>query len=136
MTTKITVTAQILAPVEKVWNSFTHPEHITKWNFASDDWHCPTAKNDVRIGGKYNARMEAKDGSIGFNFEYIYDNVIDHKELAYTMCDGRQAVTTFESMGDTTNIITIFDAENENSVELQQQGWLTILNNFKTYTEQ
>ena len=135
MVTKITVSASINAPVEKVWDCFTNPSHIVNWNFASDDWHCPRAENDVRIGGKYNARMEAKDGSFGFDFITIYTEVEVYKKLSYTMEDGREASTICESIGNKTNVTTIFDAENENPVEAQQQGWQMILNNFKKYTE-
>jgi uncharacterized protein YndB with AHSA1/START domain len=135
MATKITVSAAIHAPIEKVWDCFTKPEHITKWNFASDDWQCPTAENDVTVGGKYSARMEAKDGSFGFDFVAIYNSVIEQKELTYTMEDGRQATTIFESIDDKTNVTTTFDAEKENPIDMQQEGWQMILNNFKTYTE-
>jgi uncharacterized protein YndB with AHSA1/START domain len=132
---KITVSAAIHAPIEKVWECWTLPGHITKWNFASGDWHCPTAANDLRIGGKYAARMEAKDGSAGFNFEAVYSKVLPQKELAYTMEDGRQASTIFETNGAGTLIKTTFDAETENPVEMQEQGWQMILNNFKKYVE-
>ncbi|NWG27203.1 MAG: SRPBCC domain-containing protein, partial [Ignavibacteriaceae bacterium] len=107
----------------------------TKWNFASDDWHCPNAENDVCVGGKYIARMEAKDGSFGFDFEAIYDEVIHQKKIAYTMTDGRRAITNFENQNGKTKVITTFDAENENPVEMQRTGWKAILNNFKNYVE-
>jgi uncharacterized protein YndB with AHSA1/START domain len=132
---KIAIEALISADVKKVWDFYTKPEHITKWNFASDDWHCPSASNDMRVGGKYNARMEAKDGSFGFDFEAIYDEVIDQKKIAYTMLDGRQAVTDFEYQNSKTKVATTFDAENENPVELQREGWQAILDNFKKYVE-
>jgi uncharacterized protein YndB with AHSA1/START domain len=132
----ITIQATIKAPVEVVWQKWTKPEHITKWNFASDDWQCPKAENDLRVGGKYSARMEAKDGSFGFDFDVIYDVVNEHKEIAYTMGDGRKASTIFESSGNETKVTTTFDAEKVNSAELQQQGWQAILNNFKKYAEQ
>jgi len=135
MTTRITVSTIINEPVEKVWNSWTNPEHITKWNFADPTWQCPSAENDLKVGGKYSARMEAKDGSFGFEFWAIYDKVDVHKELSYKMGDGRQATSVFENNGNTTIVTTIFDAENENPIELQQGGWQMILNNFKNYTE-
>lgn len=134
-TTKITITATISADSQKVWNYWTDPEHITKWNFASDDWHCPSAENDLRAGGKYNARMEAKDGSFGFDFEAIYDEVIDQKRITYTIADGRQVITDFENTGVKTKVTTTFDAESENPVEMQRDGWQAILNNFKKYAE-
>jgi uncharacterized protein YndB with AHSA1/START domain len=135
MATKITVSAAINAPVQSVWDKWIVPHHITKWNFASDDWHCPKAENDLRAGGKMNSRMEAKDGSFGFDFEAVYDEVIEHKKITYTMADGRKAITTFENGTGNTNVTIIFDAENENPVEMQQGGWQAILNNFKKYAE-
>ena len=134
-TQKVTIEARIAAAPEKVWDHYTKPEHITKWNFASDDWCCPSAENDLRVGGKYKARMEAKDGSFGFDFEAIYDEVNMHKKLVYTMPDGRVVETTFEELEDATKVTTIFDAETENDVELQKNGWQAILNNFKKYVE-
>ncbi len=135
MATKLTIHATINAPLEKVWDYWTQPEHITHWNFASHDWQCPWVENDLRVGGTYTARMEAKDGSFGFDFEAVYHNIIHHKEIGYTMSDGRQATTTFESAGAHTHVKTIFDAEMENPVEMQQHGWQAILNNFKAYAE-
>jgi uncharacterized protein YndB with AHSA1/START domain len=134
-TTKITVEATINASIQKVWEAWTQPKHITKWNFASDDWQCPSASNDLRPGGKYSARMEAKDGSFGFDFEAIYDEVISSKKITYTMTDGRMATTWFTDLGGRIKVSTTFDAEQENSIELQQQGWQAILNNFKKYAE-
>lgn len=135
MPTKLTITALISAPIQKVWDFWTLPEHITNWNFAADDWQCPWAKNDLRAGGKYVARMEAKDGSFGFDFEAVYNTVDFLKEITYTMGDGRMATTIFESNGDETNVTITFDAEEQNPPEFQQQGWQMILNNFKKYVE-
>ena len=134
-TTKITIEAVINADAKKVWDCYTKPEHITKWNFASDDWQCPSAENDLRVGGKYKARMEAKDGSFGFDFEAVYDEVIDQKKFEYTMPDGRHVITSFENIGDKTKVVITFDAEKMHPVEFQQQGWQAILNNFKKYAE-
>jgi uncharacterized protein YndB with AHSA1/START domain len=133
-TTKITVSAIINAPLEKVWDSYTNPKHIINWNFADPSWHCPSAENDMRIGGKYKARMEAKDGSFGFDFEAIYSELIEKEKFTYTMAD-REVTTRFKSMNNQTEVTTIFDAENENPIDMQQQGWQMILNNFKAYTE-
>lgn len=133
--TKITIEATISANTKKVWYYWAKPEHITKWNFASDDWHCPSAENDLRVGGKLHSRMEAKDGSFGFDFEATYDEVVDQKKITYTMADGRRAATNFENLGNETKVTIIFDAENENSVEMQKDGWQAILNNFKKYVE-
>lgn len=131
----VQIEASIQSPLPKVWEYWTEPKHITKWNFAIPDWHCPSATNDLRPGGKYSARMEAKDGSFGFDFEAIYDEVIPQKKLTYTMTDGRKATTLFEQQGDTTHVTTKFTAEKQNPVEMQKTGWQAILNNFKKYTE-
>ena len=132
---KIKVEALISALPQKVWTYYTQPEHITKWNFASDDWHCPRATNDLRPGGKYSARMEAKDGSFGFDFVATYDDVVTEKKVSYTMEDGRNATTEFQGLGDKTKVTTTFDAEKQNPTEMQRDGWQAILNNFKSYTE-
>lgn len=124
-----------MASVEKVWFLWTLPEHITQWNNASPDWHTPRAENDLRAGGKFLSRMEAKDGSFGFDFWGIYDEVKTNELIAYTMGDGRKAEVHFTSKGNETQIITSFEAEEENSEELQKAGWQAILDNFKNYTE-
>ena len=133
--TKITVQATIHANGQKVWDYYTNPKHITKWNFADPSWHCPNAENDLRVGGKYRARMEAKDGSFGFDFETIYSEVVNGKKLAYKMMDNREATVTFNNLGNNTEVIVIFDAETQNPIEMQKGGWQAILNNFKNYTE-
>jgi len=132
---RIEVQTTVSISPQKVWEAWTDPAHITQWNFAIDDWHCPRATNELRVGGKYFARMEAKDGSFGFDFEAVYDEVIDLKEITYTMADGRSSTTRFESLGDKTKVTTVFDAETQNSEELQRNGWQAILNNFKKYVE-
>jgi uncharacterized protein YndB with AHSA1/START domain len=133
--TEITITALINAPLEKVWRLWTSPEAIQQWNFASPDWHCPKAENDLRVGGKLSSRMEARDGSFGFDFTLIYDEVKDLEKVALTMEDGRKTSTWFEGQGSQTKVTTTFDAETENPVELQKEGWQSILNNFKNFTE-
>lgn len=133
--TKITIESVISASTKKVWDYYTLPEHITKWNFASDDWHCPKTENDLRVGGKLMSRMEAKDGSFGFDFEAIYDEVVNHKKISYNLTDGRQVITVFENQNGQTKVTTTFDAETQNSVELQRNGWQAILDNFKKYVE-
>lgn len=135
-TTKVTIQAVIQAPVDKVWRFYNEPEHMTKWSFASEDWHAPRAQNDLRVGGKFVTRMEAKDGSMGFDFGGTYDIVEQHKAISYMMEDGRRVDTTFADHGDTTEVVSVFDAESTHPVELQQAGWQAILNNFKSYTEQ
>jgi|SRR5690349_11604414 len=135
MSKKITVTATISAGNNKVWDYFTKPDHITKWNAANDEWWCPRAENDLKKGGRFTSRMEAKDGSLGFDFGGVYDEIIEKKKITYTMDDGRQATTSFSPSENTTIVTTVFDAETENPVELQQAGWQAILDNFKKYTE-
>jgi len=132
---KITIAATISAEKQKVWDYYTQPEHITKWNFASDDWQCPKAENDLQVGGKYFARMEAKDGSFGFDFEGVYIEVDKGKKITYEMADGRQASVNFEKTEKGTLVTITFDAENENPEELQKAGWQAILHNLKKYTE-
>lgn len=135
MTATIKISTTIQSNLHKVWIYYTQPEHITNWNFASDDWQCPHAENELRVGGKYIARMEAKDGSFGFDFEGVYDEVIDQKKITYTLGDGRMVTTIFEAQDSNTNVTTSFDAEGSHSIEMQQAGWQAILDNFKKYTE-
>ena len=135
-TTKITIQAVVAADRQKVWACYTQPEHITKWNFATDTWHCPEASNDMRVGGKYLARMEAKDGSFAFDFEAVYNEIVDGEKFTYTMPDNRVVQVSFEQTDDKTLVTLIFDPENENPVDLQRRGWQSILDNFRKYTEQ
>lgn len=133
--TKITIESTVGVDKNKAWEYYTKPEHITKWNFASDDWHCPKAENDMRAGGKYVSRMEAKDGSWGFDFEAVYDEVLDNDSFVYTIADGRKVAVSFEGTGDETKVIVIFEAEDQNPVEMQKGGWQAILDNYKKYAE-
>jgi uncharacterized protein YndB with AHSA1/START domain len=133
--TTITVENTINAPVELVWKYWTEPQHITQWCQANDDWHAPYADNDLQKGGSFKTTMAAKDGSFQFDFGGVYDNVEPYKLIEYTMTDGRKVRISFTSKDNATQIIETFDAENTNSIELQQQGWQAILNNFKSYTE-
>lgn len=126
----------INAPIEKVWKDYNSPEAITKWNQASADWHCPNAEVDLRIGGRFKNRMEAKDGSFGFDFEGEYTDVTPYKSLAYKLDDDRKVNVRFASHNNHTHMFIEFEAENTNPIELQQGGWLAILNSFKNYTEQ
>jgi uncharacterized protein YndB with AHSA1/START domain len=133
--TLITVRATVYVPVETVWKHWTSPESVTEWNHASDDWHSPKASNDLRQGGKFSYRMEAKDGSTGFDFEGTYDKVIANKQIDYTMLDGRKVKTTFSSEGERTEIVETFEAENTYTLEQQRDGWQSIMNNFKKFAE-
>ena len=132
---RITVEVKIMADISTVWNCWTGPEHIIHWNFASDDWHCPKAENDLQTGGKFKSTMASKDGKMSFDFEGIYDEVINHKQIAYSLADGRQTLVLFESLDNQTKITERFDPENTNSEELQRAGWQSILDNFKEYAE-
>ena len=132
---EITIQAVVNAPIEKVWEYWSAPLHITKWNAASADWHTPWAKNDLRAGGTFVSRMESRDGKMGFDFGGTYDDVKKHELIAYTMGDGRKAKVTFTKNRKETKIVETFDAESTNSVELQKNGWQSILNNFKKYVE-
>jgi len=133
--TRITVEATADAPVAKVWNVWNTPADIMQWNTADPSWHSPSSENDLRVGGRFKNRMEAKDGSFGFDFEGVYDNVEEHKAIAYTMPDGRKATTIFTEQDGKTKIVTTFDAETENDPEFQKQGWQAILDNFVRYVE-
>lgn len=131
----ITITATVHADARKAWNCYTQPEHITGWNFADPSWFCPSASNDMRVGGTYSARMEARDGSFGFDFEAVYSEILDGKSFTYGMADGRQVSVGFEGKGKDTVVTVSFDPENENPVDFQRAGWQAILDNYKKYTE-
>ena len=132
---KITIDTLVDAPLDKVWTRYTDPDHITKWNFASDDWCCPSASNDLRVGGRYTARMEAKDGSFGFDFGGTYTELTPRASMSYVLDDDRAVTTRFEQIDDKTRVTTAFEAEGQNSVEMQRDGWQAILNNFKAHAE-
>lgn len=131
----IIVEVEIKSPVDKVWDFLTNPEHIVRWNNASDDWHTPHAENDLRTGGRFLSRMEARDGSDGFDFTGIYTDVKPLKQIDYTLDDGRKVQVSFASKGDITTVREAFEAENVYPHEIQQKGWQAILNNFKKYVE-
>jgi uncharacterized protein YndB with AHSA1/START domain len=132
---RVTVRTTVNAPVEKVWKFWTSPEHITQWNNASDDWHTPRAEVDLRAGGKFLSRMEAKDGSMGFDFYGIYDSVKKNELIEYTLGDNRKVKIVFTFVDNKTEVVETFETETTNPVELQRTGWQSILNNFKKYTE-
>lgn len=133
---QITIRARVNAPVELVWNYWTEPEHIKKWNNASEDWHTTFAENDLRVGKRFLSRMEAKDGSFGFDFGGVYTEVNLHKGISYAMDDGRKVDIAFIRGDKSTEVIETFEAEKDNSIEMQQTGWQAILDNFKKYTEE
>ncbi len=133
--TVLTVSNVINAPVEKVWDYWTAPEHIINWNTASDDWNTPRATNSVTPGGSFVYRMEAKDGSMGFDFGGTYDSVIPNQYLAFTLDDNRKVQVRFERKDNQTEVTETFEAETTNAADLQQDGWQAILNHFKQYVE-
>jgi uncharacterized protein YndB with AHSA1/START domain len=135
MTEAITITTIVRAAKEKVWDCYTLPEHIIRWNFATPDWHCPAAHNNLTLGGTYHARMEAKDGSFAFDFKATYQQIIPYDSFQFVMEDGRKVHFSLEESDAGTTVNIAFDAENVNPVEMQRQGWQAILDNFKNYTE-
>jgi uncharacterized protein YndB with AHSA1/START domain len=133
--TTITIEATVNAPVEKVWRLWNSPEHIIKWSTPSPEWHTPKAEHDLRPGGNFLFRMEARDGSFGFDFGGVYDEVKPNELLTYTIGDGRKVKIIFTGTGNTTKIVETFEAETENSIEMQRSGWQAILDSFKKYAE-
>ncbi len=135
MKQRVTIQSTVAAPVDKAWQCYTEPDHIVKWNFAADTWHCPKAQNHLQKGGKFCFTMAAKDGSMSFDFEGRYDEVTLHQRIAYTMADGRKAEVVFNGNGNVTTVVCTFDPENMNPLEMQQAGWQAILNNFAKHAE-
>lgn len=131
----ITVEAIVKAPIQKVWASWSEPEHITKWAQASDEWHAPYADNDLRVGGKFKTTMAAKDGSVSFDFEGEYTDVQPNKLIEYIIADGRKVKIVFAGNGNETKVTETFEAEGVNDIEMQRGGWQAILDSFKKYTE-
>lgn len=132
---KIVVQTIIDAPLTKVWDYYTQPTHILGWNAASDDWHTTKAENNLVAGGNFCYRMEAKDGSFGFDFEGTFTKIEMHSNLEILLGDGRKMELNFSFENNKTMVRESFQVENENSLELQQNGWQAILNNFKKYSE-
>ncbi|CDZ76603.1 hypothetical protein BN59_00877 [Legionella massiliensis] len=132
---KISVEATILAPIEKVWRAYTTAEDIKQWNAASDDWHTTTAKVDLRVGGSFSSRMEAKNGSMGFDFAGTYTKIVENQLIEYSLGDRNVEVEFSKASEDSVTVRVTFDAESHYPIEQQQQGWQSILNNFKTFVE-
>ena len=135
MSEKITVDVVANAPIEKVWEYWTEPAHITRWCFASDDWCAPYAENDVQVGGSFKTRMESTDRKNGFDFNGVYTEVTRPYLLHYTIQGGRTVQIAFEEQDDGCKITETFDSEDENPIQMQKAGWQAILENFKKYTE-
>jgi uncharacterized protein YndB with AHSA1/START domain len=135
MNEQITVKTTITAPIEKVWACWTEPKHITEWTFASDDWCSPQAENDLSVGGSFLTRMQAKDGSMGFDFNGVYTEVVENEKISYTLEGGRKVDVAFVQKHGLTTVTESFDPETENPLEMQRAGWQAILDNFKKYVE-
>lgn len=131
----IIVKTTVKTSLEKAWEYWTHPQHIINWNFASDDWHCPKAENNLKVGEIFSYTMAAKNGEMSFDFEGEYTEIETHKLIKYKLDDDRKIIIQFEQNQDVVTITESFDPENENSLELQQNGWQAILDNFKKYVE-
>ena len=131
----ITVETTVAVSPELAWAYWTEPRHITQWNQASDDWHTPSAEQDLRVGGRFSSRMESRDGKFGFDFGGIYDAVEPYRLIAYTIDDGRKVSVLFDTVRSGTQITETFEAEAENSVDLQRTGWQAILDSYKRYVE-
>ena len=129
---KISVETVIDAPLDKVWECYVSPDHMTKWNFASEDWHCPAATVYLRVGGEFSSRMEAKDGSMGFDFAGTYTKIQVGKLLEYEFGD-RTASIEFLDRPEGVKVIVTFEAESQNPAEMQRFGWQSILDNFRSY---
>lgn len=133
---KIKIETTTSAPIEKVWEYFNNPEHITKWNFATDEWHCPSAENNLIVGEKFSYRMEARDGRTGFDFSGVYDKIVHNQLIEYHLEDNRKVEVLFEAIDEnTTKVTQTFEVEKSNDAEMQRQGWQMILDNFKKYAE-
>ncbi len=131
----ITVETTVAVSPELAWAYWTEPRHITQWNQASDDWHTPSAEQDLRVGGRFSSRMESRDGKFGFDFGGVYDAVEPYGLIAYTIDDGRKVSVLFDTVRGGTQITETFEAEAENSVDLQRAGWQAILDSYKRYVE-
>lgn len=132
---KISIQATVNSSLEKVWSAWISPEDINQWNAASDDWHNPWSSNDLRVGGTFSYRMEAKDGRFGFDFEGTYTKVEPYSLIEYALEDGRTVSIQFTQGRDGVNVVETFDAEDANSAEQQRQGWQCILDRFAKHVE-
>lgn len=132
---KIEVEVLVNKDPKEVWKHWTETDHIKNWNHATEEWHTPSAENDLKVGGAFSYRMEAKDGSMGFDYSGNYDHIDEKKKLSFTLDDGRKVDISFIEEGSKTRIVEVFEAEPESPLELQKNGWQSILNNFKNYAE-
>ena len=131
----ITVSITTYENIEKVWDYYNQPDHVVNWNFATDDWHCPFAENDLKVGSDFKYTMASKDGKMSFDFVGTYSEIVLHEKIAYTIADGRKVMITFGKSDGKVTVTVTFEPENMNSHELQRSGWQSILDNFKKYTK-
>lgn len=129
----ITVGIYISKPLERVWDLWTGPEHITQWNFANDNWQCPSAINELKRGENFSWRMESKDGKEGFDFKGVYEKIIPNETIVKRLDDGRQIIISFKKLDHGTKVTETFEADDQKSIDVQRQGWQAILDNFKNY---
>ena len=132
---EISIETTVKAPIEAVWSAWITPDDIEKWNFASEDWFCPEARIDLTVDGRFSYRMEAKDGSMGFDFEGTFTAIHIHERIEYSLDDDRKVSITFSETDDGIRVVESFDTEDEHSAEQQRQGWQSILDNFKKHVE-
>jgi uncharacterized protein YndB with AHSA1/START domain len=132
---KITIETLVRADLATAWSTYNTPEHMVRWNAASDDWHSPRSQVDLREGGRFSTRMEARDGSMGFDFEGVYTRVVPQQLIEYRMGDDRDVAVHFEPTGEGVRVRVAFDAESQNPAEIQRQGWQAILDNYGRYAE-
>lgn len=132
---KIRIETLVKSDIGKVWSAWTTPADINQWNAASDDWHNPSSRNDLRVGGTFSYRMESKDGRMGFDFEGTYTRVVPQRAIEYVLGDNRAVCVTFEPAEGGIKVVETFDAESENSADMQRQGWQSILDRFAVYVE-
>lgn len=133
---QITVEALVQVSIERAWACWTEPQHIMEWNAASDDWHCPSATSDLRVGGEFHAQMAARDGSASFDFWGTFEEIIPQQKIVSVMGDGRKIVTTFMETPEGVKVTELFEAESENPLEMQRAGWQAILDRFKKHAEE
>jgi uncharacterized protein YndB with AHSA1/START domain len=132
---KITIETLVKSDIDTVWSAWNNPEDIKQWNAASDDWQTTESRVDLRKGGTFSSRMEARDGSMGFDFGGTYSNVVKNKRIEFAMDDEREVIVEFSVVGDGVKVTETFDAETQNSVEMQRNGWQSILDNFARHVE-
>lgn len=131
----VTIETTIDKPTDEVWKVWTTPEHIVNWNFATPEWHCPSAEQKLKVGGNLKYHMAAKDGSMAFDYKGTFTSIIPNELLEYTLDDERKVSVSFSEENVSCKIVQSFEVEDENSIDMQRQGWQAILNNFKNYVE-